>query len=129
MNNKEQFKQCMTDIFMRSGFNIELIEKNFSNDYVQLVNQHTLNYSDFVKHIKTLKKEIIKCEIEFVTLISERDKLSSTHIIRAIKKDGSKIKAKVIGVFTFKNGKIIHTDEVTCLFESNTEDNDMGSRL
>ncbi len=128
MNYKKLFKQCMREIFSNKKFDIKVIEKYFDKNYTQKVNQDILNYSDFVKHIQLLKKEIKECEFEFVNLICENNNLHSTHIIKATKKDGRKMKAKVSGFFTFLEDKIIYTDELTCLLEGHKEDSDLGSR-
>ncbi|XAG69645.1 hypothetical protein MRM75_01125 [bacterium 19CA06SA08-2] len=53
--------------------------------------------------------------------------MHSTHVVRATRHDGLPLVCKVSGLFTFRDGKICQTDEVTCLLTGSAQDEDIGS--
>jgi len=106
----------------------ETIAKYFSQELVWRVDGKSLGYADFMAHITTLKAvtETIKSTSEH--LIVDNDGICSVHIVDVVKKDGSKVKAKVIAFFQVKDQKIILCDELTHIVEGSKSDHDLGSR-
>lgn len=129
MNNlKAQLKTIFHSVFQSNEFDQAVIERYFHPDYTQDVNGEALNYSQFIDHIRTLKKTLSNIHIDFRHLVEEGDQVTSVHFASGTKSNGKNIKAKVIAYFRFKDNKIIYCNELTQLIEGETSDKDLGSR-
>lgn len=125
---KQFVKNALIDIVEDMSATEETFAKYFSPDYIQLVDGKTFDYSTLVKHMKTQKAVLQSAKITFKYLIAEGNKVSSVHIVDAIKKDGSSIKAQVNALIIIENNKIILCDELTYLIKGSKADQDLGSR-
>jgi hypothetical protein len=88
----------------------------------------TLDYQQFVAHMKAQKKIIKSAKITFKYIIVEGDKIATLHIVDAIKQDGSCIEAQVNAIFQIKDKRIFLCDELTHLIKGDKSDKDLGSR-
>jgi len=124
---KARLKEGMKAIFAEPTFNEKTIQKYISPNYIQYVNGETLNYQDFIQHIKAQKKLVESVEVTFKECLVDGNKVCTIHIIDAIKKDGSSMQGQVNAVFTFENDKVICCDELTHVLQGLPEDNELGS--
>jgi ketosteroid isomerase-like protein len=127
-NLKNKIREMFTEVFYKEKVDASTIAHYFDPDYTQYVDSHTLNYDKFIQHVQALKAAVSSIRITFEHVVEEGDKVCSVHIAEAVKKNGDKIKAKVISLFQFKNDKLILCNELTHLIEGNEEDSDLGSR-
>ena len=87
----------------------------FCPDYVQLVDDQRLDRAAFEQHLLALRQSLARCEIRFVSLLAEGNRVHSLHRVRAWRHDGARIECKVSALFTFQGERLSHTDELTCL--------------
>jgi hypothetical protein len=93
--------------------------KYMSKEYVLHIDGKTFTYPDIVANLKKQKQIMKSVKITFQNLIAEEDKVLSIHIVDAIKKDGTKVKAKVIGLFQIKDKQLVWADELTNILGNN----------
>ena len=128
MNNTERLKTCLQRVICDPGFTLAELDTWFSPDYCQQVNGETLDYAAFRQHIAALRGHLAEAAIEFVATLELGQRVHSTHLVRATRQDGGTLTCKVSGLFTFRDGRLCHTEEVTCLLAGRKEDADIGSR-
>ncbi|MEH8128120.1 nuclear transport factor 2 family protein [Aeromonas veronii] len=128
MNNTERLQACLQRVVCDPRFTLAELDQWFTPDYCQQVNGEQLDYAAFRQHIATLRDHLAEATIEFVATIAQGDRVHSTHVVRATRHDGAPLVCKVSGLFTFRDGKICQTDEVTCLLSGSKQDADIGSR-
>lgn len=128
----DETKIFVKEIFKNTIENMDATEETyaqyFSQDYVQHVDGKTLNYTDFVAHMKAQKNVIKSAKVTFKHIITEGDTVATVHIVNGIKKDGSIIEAQVNALFKIKNKKVVLCDELTHLIKGEKSDRDLGSR-
>lgn len=128
----DEAKQFIKEVFANVVENMNATEETyahyFSKDYIQHVDGKTLNYDQFVAHMKIQKTLIQSAKITFRYLIVEGDKVATLHLVNAVKKDGSLIEAQVNAIFEIENKKVILCDELTYLIKGEKSDKDLGSR-
>lgn len=128
MDLKQLFKQCMQEVLEAPDFNLSTIESYFSPEYQQHVDGKTLNYEEFIAHIKHVKEVVQTAKLTFEKLTVVDSVVSSIHVVDVVKKDGGKAKFRVHGDFTFDNNRLIKTDERTEMLSGHESDEDLGSR-
>lgn len=126
--NKQLIKNMFHDVFEDTNASEITYEKYFSKDYVQYVDGKTLNYDDFVNHMRALKSALKSAKITFKYIVGEGDKVATIHIAQGIKKNGGTVETQVNAFFQIKNNKIILCDELTRLIKGEETDKDLGSR-
>src|SRR5579862_8411692 len=92
---KKFIRETFMSVLENMNATEEIYSKYFSKDYIQYVNGKTLNYNDFVAHMKTLKAVMKSIKVSFKHIIVEDDKVVTIHLIDGIKKDGGIIEAQV----------------------------------
>jgi len=127
-NNKELVMTAFRDIFESEQFDIEVVARYFSSDYIQHVDGATIDYEQFIKHLKEQRIAVASFHVSFLSIASEDNIVFTNHLVTAIKKDGGKIKVKVMAQFTVKDGKIVACDELTHMLSGADEDRNLGSR-
>ena len=128
MENKEVIKAAFRAAFDSDTVREEAVTRYFSRDYIQHVDGKTIGYVQFIEHLRAQRETIASFHIEFLAMASEGDIVFTNHKVRAVKKDGNEIEAKVIAQFTVCNGQIIACDELTRMVAGSEEDRDLGSR-
>ncbi len=118
----------LRDVFEKKDVDEATINRYVSPNYVQHVDGKTLNYASFLAHIKKQKQIIDSLQFSFISMLHEGKTVFSNHEVRVIKKDGKRLKIKVIAQFTVEHGRIVACDELTHMLEGNTEDEEFGSR-
>jgi hypothetical protein len=125
-------KQWLKQVFAEVVENMAATEtdyaKYFSPDYIQHVDGTTLNYQDFVAHMKAQKMVMKSLKVSFLRMVVEDNKIATVHQVNAVKKNGGEIEAKIIAFFEIKDNKIILCDELTHLIKGDKSDRDLGSR-
>lgn len=125
---KNFVKKALVDVVENMAVTKETYARYFSKKYIQYVDGKTLDYNKLINHMNAQKSILKSAKITFKHLIAEGNKVSSIHIIDAIKKDGGVIKAQVHAFFEVENNKIILCDELTFLISGSKGDVDIGSR-
>ena len=116
-------------MFEDPDVNIEkLAAEKISPNYVQHVDGKTLDYEQFIKHRLVQNKVVKTITVNFQHIVAEGDKIFTIHVADVEKKDGSKVKIKVIAMFIIKDAKLVACDELTHVLEGSKEDEDLGSR-
>ncbi|WP_397599775.1 nuclear transport factor 2 family protein [Silvanigrella sp.] len=130
-NPSQDPKQIVKDVFKYvledPNYSEEKISKYFSKDYIQLVDGKRYNYEDFLAHIKKQKSLLKSTKVTLKYILSEKDQISSVHIIDAVKKDGKEVKVQVVAYYVIKNNKLVLVDELTHLISGEEEDKKLGS--
>ncbi|MDR0576839.1 MAG: nuclear transport factor 2 family protein [Candidatus Accumulibacter sp.] len=116
------------DILGAPSVDISAVQKYVDPAYVQHVDGVTLDYPGFIEHLRKQKQVIDSMTVEFLAMVEDGETVFTNHIVTAAKKDGSRIRAKVMAQFTVRDGRVIGCDELTQLLSGNPEDRDLGSR-
>jgi predicted SnoaL-like aldol condensation-catalyzing enzyme len=128
----DETKNFVKEIFKNTIENMDATEETyaqyFSQDYIQHVDGKTLNYTDFIAHMKAQKNVIKSAKVTFKHIITEGDTVATVHIVNGIKKDGGAIEAQVNALFKIQNKKVVLCDELTHLIKGEKSDRDLGSR-
>lgn len=104
------------------------LDRYFTLDYVQHVDGKRFDYEGFIDHARALKGSLRRGRVTIEQLIVDGDTIADIHIVEAEKTNGSLVRAKVIGFFTVRDGKIARVDELTHMLDGAPEDRDLGSR-
>ena len=124
---KDFVKNALVDVVEDMATTEETYARYFSKKYIQYVDGKTLDYYKLISHMKAQKSILRSAKITFKHLIAEGNKVSSTHVVDAVKKNGGVIKAQVNALIELKDDKIILCDELTFLIEGSKGDEGIGS--
>lgn len=120
-------KALFRDVIENKNYDETLIDKYFSEDYVQIVDNQTLDFAAFKKHIQKLKNKIQQVNVQFSTIASNETSVFTKHYVKSILKNGEIAKHKVFAEFQIENGKVIQCDELTLQIEGNKSESNLGS--
>lgn len=104
------------------------IARLHSGDYLQYTDGKTLNYEDFVNHVKALQRDIKSLKIVIHDMIFDGNKVVTRHTAYGVKKDEKEIEVQVIAVIEIKDNKFIVCHELSHLIKGEETDRDIGSR-
>jgi len=85
-NNKELVMMAFQDIFESEQFDIEVVSRYFSPDYIQHVDGATIDYEQFIKHLKEQRKMVASFHVSFLSIAGEDNIVFTNHLVTAIKK-------------------------------------------
>lgn len=122
-------KALFRDVIENKNYDEKLINKYFSEDYVQIVDDQTLDFDTFKKHIRKLKDKIQQVDVRFSSIVSNETSVFTKHYVNSILKNGETVKHKVFAEFQVKNGKVIQCDELTSLIAGNKNESNLGSTV
>ncbi|MFC6101324.1 hypothetical protein [Olivibacter domesticus] len=122
-------KGLFRDTIENKNYDEKLIDKYFSEDYVQMVDDQTLDFDTFKKHIRKLKDKLQQVDVQFSNIASNETSVFTKHYVNSILKNGESVKHKVFAEFQIKNGKVIQCDELTLLIEGDKSESNLGSTL
>ena len=126
---KEALRSLFENIYQPQVDPEKFIQKHVSTNYVQIVDGHRINYSDFVAHIIKQRLVIKDVSFNFIYLIEENDSVASLHRVLATKiDDNKKIISEVHAFFQFKDGMLMSCNERTKIIQGSHEDEDLGRR-
>jgi ketosteroid isomerase-like protein len=95
---------------------------------VQKTDGRTLDFSEFVAHIRDLKRTLKNVKITFERIVAEETTVVSIHRAEAEQAIGGRIAIRVFAMFVIDEGKIVLCDELTHLEQGAVEDRDLPSR-
>lgn len=122
-------KAVFTDVIENKNYDESLIDKYFSEDYVQTVDQVTLDFNSFKKHIQKLKEKVDQQNVIFENMASNETSVFTKHHVTSILKNGEIVKHKVFAEFIIENNKVINCDELTILLEGSIIEKKLGSEI
>jgi len=122
-------KALFRDVIENKNYDETLIDKYFSEDYVQSVDNQTLGFETFKKHLQKLKDKIQQVDVQFSNIASNETSIFTKHYVKSILKNGEMVKHKVFAEFQIENGKVIQCDELTLLIEGNKSESNLGSAV
>ncbi|WP_375054916.1 nuclear transport factor 2 family protein [Zobellella sp. DQSA1] len=128
MDYPSLFVRCLREVIANPDFDPDRLPRYFTPDYRQRVNGRQLDYPAFEAHIRTLKRELVRCELHFDRLLCQGTTLVSSHRVQACKADGRRLEVQVMGIFTFEGSRLTTADELTCLLSGDEADGDIGHR-
>jgi ketosteroid isomerase-like protein len=106
----------------------EQLGQHFTRDYQQEADGAKLDYDGFTTHARSVKQTIASVTVTTDELIVSGPMIAEIHTIDATKHAGRRLKVKVIGFFTIRDGKICRVAGLTHLLEGAAEDRDIGHR-
>jgi ketosteroid isomerase-like protein len=128
---RDEARRLLQDLFDRffdPAASAEAVGEFFAPDYVQEVDGKRLDYSAFLDHVRVLKRTLERATVAFEQLVVDGSTIADIHVIDARKKNGERLRAKVLAFYTIENGKIRRLEELTYQLEGSPEDRDLGSR-
>jgi predicted SnoaL-like aldol condensation-catalyzing enzyme len=126
---KSRLKEVFSEVLESPVYNEDLVEKYFSQNYIQHVDGKTLYFEGFIQHMKALKKDKPQIQIDIKTLIQEGSTVFSNHLVKVTTKENGKSLVQVIGEFRFAGDQICYCDELSHLVSGDPKDRDLGSRV
>ncbi len=120
-------KKLLVDVIEDMKADEKIFSHYFSSDYMQYVDGHILNYTDFVHHMLAQKVILKSARVTIDHCVISKSSFCTVHKVDARKKNGESILIKVIAYFEMKNGKITLCDELTYLINGEKEDQSIGS--
>ena len=86
----------------------------FSPDYRQDLNGKVHSYRQFMDGVSEMKASLKSSRIDFTSVVSCGDTIAEVHVVDAVRKDGTRLKFKVIAIQTIEGGRIARAEEVNC---------------
>jgi len=80
-------------------------------------------------HVRVLKSTLDNATVTFKEIAADGTTIADIHVVEARKKNGDRVRVKVIAFYTLENGKIRRIEELTYLLEGRAEDRDLGFRV
>ncbi|MEZ0453693.1 hypothetical protein ABTW24_19035 [Sphingobacterium thalpophilum] len=115
------------DVIENQNYDETLINKYFSPNYIQIVDNEQLDFEGFKKHIKKLKDKIQRVDVQFSNIAENENSIFTKHYVRSILKTGDVIKHKVFAEFQIQDGKVYRCEELTLQIEGNPNESNLGS--
>ena len=126
---KDTLRSLFENVYQPQVDPEKYIQKFVSTDYIQIVDGHHINYSDFVAHIIKQRQVIKDVSFNFICLIEENNCVASLHRVHATKiEDNKRTIAEVHAFFQFKEGMLMSCNERTKTIQGSPEDEDLGRR-
>jgi len=122
-------KALFRDVIENKNYDETLIDKYFSKNYIQIVDNVELDFDTFKKHIKKLKDKIQQVDIEFSNIAENDHSIFTKHQVTSILKTGEVVKHKVLAEFLIKDGKVFKCEELTLQIEGNPKESNLGSTI
>lgn len=97
------------------GFNMQTQDytKYMSTDYIEHIDGKVFNFQQWLHHMKSLKSLMKSYELTFDEIVTEGNKIATSYVVHATKKDDSKIDIRILAIFKLKNKKMVYCDELT----------------
>jgi limonene-1,2-epoxide hydrolase len=125
--NKNYIERVFKDVIEDLHADEAVISQYFSHSYIQHVDGHTLNYKEFIQHMLAQKAILSSAKVTIEQCLTEGNKICTVHIVDAAKKNGEKVKVKVIAYYEIEDDKITLCDELTHVLNGKAEDQKIGS--
>lgn len=125
--NKTLIKAAFQAIFTNPVYNEDILRQYFSNDYIQHVDGHTLDFEGFCRHIQLQKTVMPVFDIHFESMAAEDHIVFTNHLVSGTDKQGKTSKAHVLAEFHVRHGKINYCSELTRLISGDEAHGNLGS--
>ncbi|MDM1296879.1 MULTISPECIES: hypothetical protein [unclassified Sphingobacterium] len=122
-------KALFKDVIENKNYDETLINKYFSENYIQIVDNVELDFETFKKHIKKLKDKIQQVDIAFLNLAENDHSIFTKHQVTSILNTGEVVKHKVFAEFLIKDGKVFKCEEMTLQIEGSPNESNLGSAV
>jgi ketosteroid isomerase-like protein len=106
-------ERALTRLFDPLSTEADLLEF-FAPDYVQDLNGHRHTFREFMDGVSALKSTLRSSTISVTSAVSSGDQIAEIHVVDAIRKDGTRLRFKVIAFQTIEQGRIKRAEEVNC---------------
>lgn len=106
-----------------------MINKYFSENYIQIVDNVELDFDTFKKHIKKLKDKIQQVDIAFLNVVENDHSIFTKHQVTSILNTGEVVKHKVFAEFLIKDDKVFKCEELTLQIEGSPNESNLGSAV
>lgn len=126
---EEIVKGMFRDVIENNEYNESIIDQYFSDQYIQLVDNSSLDIRHFKQHMQKLKELTHSVTIEILNLAINQDTIFTKHLVQSTLQDGTTTAHKVFAEFKIFNGKIIACDEATLLVSGAAAGKNLGSIL
>lgn len=127
--NQFHVKEMFKNILENPNFDEGIVEKYFTADYQQEVDNTILNRIQFIQHIKKLKTKVKSLAIEILNIMENENTVFTKHLAKTTLKDGRCLCLKIFAEFTFEQGRIKHCDELTILINGDQAEKGLGSEI
>ncbi|WP_269236105.1 hypothetical protein [Flavobacterium flavigenum] len=120
-------KDMFKDVIESNHYDETVIKKYFSENYLQLVDNKSLDFSQFNKHMAKINEITSSITVDLVSYASGAESIFTKHIVSSNFSDGTHTRHKVFAEFKIIDQKITYCDELTFLIEGPQAASDMGS--
>ena len=86
----------------------------FSPDYTQDLNGKVYSFRQFMAGVSEMKASLKSSRVVFTSVLSDGDAIAEVHVVDAPRKDGTRLRFKVIAFQTIRGGRIVRAEEVNC---------------
>ncbi|MGZ3633359.1 MAG: hypothetical protein ACXWM7_03420 [Parachlamydiaceae bacterium] len=86
--NRDFIERVFKDVIENLSANEQIISPYFSPLYVQYIDGHQLNYTDFIQHKMVQKSLLASIEVGIERCVIEGNAICTVHTVDAIKKNG-----------------------------------------
>ncbi|MGD0636627.1 MAG: nuclear transport factor 2 family protein [Nitrososphaerales archaeon] len=86
----------------------------FSPEYRQDLNGKLYSFRQFLDGVSEIKASIKSSRIVFTSVVSAGETIAEVHVVDAVRKDGTRLRFKVIAFQTMAGGRIVKAEEVNC---------------
>lgn len=122
-------KALFRDVIENKDYDETLVNKYFSKNYIQIVDNVELDFDTFKKHIKKLKDKIQQVDVEFLNIAENNHSIFTKHYVRSFLKTGEVVEHKVFAEFLIKDGKVFKCEELTLQIKGNPKEGNLGSTV
>jgi len=98
-------------------------------DFIQRVDGKQLDYAGFLRHAEALQASLASGKVSFEHIVTDGTSAATVHVADVVKKDGKRVRLKVIAYYQFRDNRICLVDELTLLLDGTEQDRDIGSRM
>lgn len=127
-SDKAFIVRMFREVLEHEPFDRQIIDRYFSPNYVQRVDGKTLNFDDFVDHVRKLKATTRDLRFTFEHMVAEGNTVMEIHRVEGEKRAGGSFETRLFSLWIVEDGKIVLCDEVSRLERGAPEDRDLGSR-
>ncbi|WP_010255282.1 hypothetical protein [Myroides injenensis] len=124
---EKTIREMFQNIIENNVYNEQMINKYFSPDYEQIVDDKYLKIEEFITHIKKLKEVVETAEVSIINFATQDNSIFTKHIVKTVLKDGSKHTHKVFAEFIINDNKIIRCEELTLMIAGSEVAKRLGS--
>lgn len=84
----------------------------FTPDYQQNLNGKVYGFRDFYTGVSGLKAQSTSLKATFTTVVSGKDIIAEVHVLEVAKKDGTKLRLKIMAFQKLREGRICGVEEL-----------------